>query len=110
MSDTKVTGFRAQAFESVEMTHQTLNYRDIGEKRDTYISCSYPLYKKDDAGVRHLNTIRQLDRFSHHSDVTGASRDVLSMRWMKQREKKSRRASGQISRKNISHSHRRNTR
>lgn len=110
MSDAKVTGFLVQVLESVEMTHQPLNHRDMGVKQDTYISCSYSLYNKDDAQVRHLNTINGLDTKQRHFCVTEASHDFLSMRRMRQREKKSRRAPDQKLRKNISHSHRRNSR
>jgi len=110
MIDAKMTVFLAQVFDNAEMPHQTLNHCDIGGKQDTYISNSYPIYKKDDAEVRHLNTIKQLSQKTHHFCGTEASRDFLSLRWMRQREKKSRRAPGQRFQKNISHYHRRNSR
>lgn len=110
MIDSKMTVFLAQVFDSAEMTHLTPDHCDIGGKQDTYISCSYPLYKKDDAEVRHLNTIKQLSQKNRHFCGMEASRDFLSLRWMRQREKKSRCAPGRKFQKNISHYHRRNSR
>ena len=70
MSDAKMTGFSAYPFESVEMTLSYLNYRDIGEKHDTYIYASPPIYKGFPLLVHHLSTISAFDAKQHHVRIT----------------------------------------
>ncbi|MGE0190133.1 MAG: hypothetical protein AB7Q04_12720 [Steroidobacteraceae bacterium] len=73
MSDAKVTDFLGQAFDCVEMTHPTLNHRDIGEICDHNISHHHPTYIRVNPQLRHLNTANGLDRFYRHFSVTHAS-------------------------------------
>lgn len=73
------------------MTHRKINYRDNARNLKENIPDIYPLYKRDGREMHHPNTIKQLDGIYRHSRVTGASHDVLSMRSLRRREKKSAR-------------------
>ncbi len=73
MSDRKMTLFSVQPFEGVEMTHQEANHRDIGEICDHNISHHHHTYIRVQPQVRHLNTVKGLDPFYRHFDVTHAS-------------------------------------
>lgn len=87
MSDRKMTGFHGQVFDRVEMTHQTPDHCDMGRNIGDYIP---PIYKRVAPPVRHLNTLNGLAEKACHFCVTNPSRDILSLRWVKKREKKCR--------------------
>lgn len=96
MGDAKVTLFLGQVVDCVKMIHRKVNNRDIGGICDQNISHHSSTYIKVAPDVRHLNTIKGLDAFCRHFRVTAASppvehitRDVLSLRALKRREKKS---------------------
>ena len=96
MGDAKVTLFLGQVIDCVGMIHQKVNHRDIGGIGDQNISHHSSTYIRVAPHVRHLNTVKGLDALCRHFRVTGASpvgeritRDVLSLRAMKRREKKS---------------------
>jgi hypothetical protein len=96
MGDAKVTLFLGQVVDCVGMIHQKVNHRDIGGICDQNISHHSSTYIRVAPHVRHLNTIKGLDTFCRHFRVTGASpavdritRDVLCLRALKRREKKS---------------------
>lgn len=96
MGDAKVTLFLGQIVDCVWMIHRKVNHRDIGGICDQNISHHSSTYIGVAPYVRHLNTIKGLDAFCRHFRVTGASpsveritRDVLSLRALKRREKKS---------------------
>lgn len=96
MGDEKVTLFSVEAIDCVGMIHRKVNHRDIGEICDQNISHHSSTYIRVAPHVRHLNTTKGLDAFCRHFRITGASpsvapitRDVLSPRALKRREKKS---------------------
>ncbi len=70
MSDAKMTGFSTYPFESVEMILSYINYRDIGEKHDTCIYASPPIYKGFSPLVHHPSTINALDAKQPHLCIT----------------------------------------
>ena len=70
MSDAKMTVFSTYLFESVEMNLSYINYRNIGEKQDTYICASPPIYKGFSPLARHPSTINALDAKQHHFCIT----------------------------------------
>ncbi len=104
MSDAKMTGFQHQVFESVEMMHQTPDHRDIERNGDTYISSVPPISGKVAPVMRHPNTINTLGAKQRHYVVMFASRDILSMRALKRREKKSLKRNARLQQKRGHHS------
>lgn len=96
MGDAKVTLLLGQVVDCVGMIHRKVNHRDIRGIGDQNISHHSSTYIRVAPHVRHLNTIKGLDAFCRYFRVTSASpsveritRDVLSLRAMKHREKKS---------------------